>query len=141
MGKVPSIVYRILATHKVGKTGYTRRNASTGAVTLIQRFGSALNLNRHFHTLFLDGGYVGARDYLRFQRVKAPDRTELESIVHVLSGLVGCYLERQGLLVRYMDNSDLALESGDETNMGKVLGSTITYRVAIGPRQGCKAFA
>jgi hypothetical protein len=29
--------------------------ARTGAVTLIQRFGSALNLNPHPHMLFLDG--------------------------------------------------------------------------------------
>ena len=28
-------------------------------MTLIQRFGSALNLNIHFHMLFLDGVYVG----------------------------------------------------------------------------------
>ncbi|MEX5147036.1 MULTISPECIES: transposase, partial [Enterobacteriaceae] len=28
--------------------------------TLIQRFGSALNLNVHFHMLFLDGVYVGS---------------------------------------------------------------------------------
>ena len=34
--------------------------AKTGAVTLIQRFGSALNLNVHFHMLFLDGVYVRA---------------------------------------------------------------------------------
>ena len=35
-----------------------RQTARTGAVTLIQRFGSALNLNIHFHMLFLDGVYV-----------------------------------------------------------------------------------
>ena len=28
------------------------------AVTLIQRFGSALNPNVHFHMLFLDGVYT-----------------------------------------------------------------------------------
>jgi hypothetical protein len=32
--------------------------ADTSAVTLIQRFGSALNLNIHFHMLFLDGVYI-----------------------------------------------------------------------------------
>ena len=32
--------------------------AQTGAVTLIQRFGSALNLNIHFHMLYLDGVYT-----------------------------------------------------------------------------------
>ena len=31
--------------------------ARTGAVTLIQRFGSALNLNIHLHMLFVDGAY------------------------------------------------------------------------------------
>jgi len=36
--------------------------ARTGAVTLIQRFGSALNLNIHFHMLFLDGVYVDRLD-------------------------------------------------------------------------------
>jgi hypothetical protein len=36
--------------------------AHTGAVTLIQRFGSALNLNLHFHMLFLDGVYVERSD-------------------------------------------------------------------------------
>jgi len=29
----------------------------TGSVSAIQRFGSALNLNPHFHVLFLDGAY------------------------------------------------------------------------------------
>ena len=53
--------------------------ARAGAVTLIQRFGSALNLNVHFHVLFLDGAYV---DYAhgsspQFRWVKAPTRAEL----------------------------------------------------------------
>jgi hypothetical protein len=32
--------------------------ADTGAVTLIQRFGSAANLNIHLHCLVLDGVYL-----------------------------------------------------------------------------------
>lgn len=31
--------------------------AKTGSVTLIQRFGGALNLNIHLHMLFMDGVY------------------------------------------------------------------------------------
>ncbi len=34
------------------------RAEQCGAVTFIQRFGSALNLNVHFHTLVLDGAYT-----------------------------------------------------------------------------------
>ena len=45
MGKVLGIVYRAIASHLINKAGLSRKKAQTGAVTLIQRFGSALNLN------------------------------------------------------------------------------------------------
>ena len=45
MGRVLGIVYRVIATHLTHKAGYIITTAHTGAVTLIQRFGSALNLN------------------------------------------------------------------------------------------------
>jgi hypothetical protein len=51
MGRVLGIVHRALSAHLIQKTGFTRKTAQTGAVTLIQRFGSALNLNVHFHML------------------------------------------------------------------------------------------
>ena len=44
MGKVLGIVYRAIATHLARKSGYTKATAHTGAVTLIQRIGSALGL-------------------------------------------------------------------------------------------------
>ena len=40
------IVYRTLATHLVKKAERTHKTAHTGAATLTQRFGSALNLNK-----------------------------------------------------------------------------------------------
>jgi len=58
MGRVLGIVYRAISSHLIQKAGFTRKTAQTGAVTLIQRFGSALNLNVHFHMLFLDGVYT-----------------------------------------------------------------------------------
>ena len=36
-------------------TGYGIEQAQCGAVTFVQRFGSALNCNLHFHALVLDG--------------------------------------------------------------------------------------
>jgi len=47
MGRVLGIVYRAIETHLIQQAGGTRATARTGAVTLIQRFGSALNLNIH----------------------------------------------------------------------------------------------
>jgi hypothetical protein len=52
-GRVLGIVYRVIATYLVNKAGHTHATAHTGAVTLIQRFGSALNLNIHFQMLFV----------------------------------------------------------------------------------------
>ena len=70
MGRVLGIVYRALATHIIHKTGFTQSTAHTGAVTLIQRFGSALNLNVHFLMLYLDGVYAeDAHGKVRFHRV------------------------------------------------------------------------
>jgi hypothetical protein len=58
MGRVLGIVYRAISVHLIRKAGFTRKAAQTGAVTLIQRFGGALNLNVHFHMLFLKGVYT-----------------------------------------------------------------------------------
>ena len=64
------------------KAGLTRVTAETGAVTLIQRFGSALNLNIHFQILFLDGVYVTADGGPFFRRVKPPTSAEMEKLIH-----------------------------------------------------------
>lgn len=65
-------------------------------MTLIHRFGSAPNLNIHYHKLFLDGIYVklfldgiyvdGDNGLSRFRRVKA----------HTIAQRIGRFLERQG---------------------------------------------
>jgi hypothetical protein len=47
MSRVLGIVYRAIETDLIQQAGGTRATAKTGAVTLIQRFGSALNLNKH----------------------------------------------------------------------------------------------
>jgi len=50
-----------------------------------------------------------------------------------ISERVGRYLERQGLLVRDMENNYLILEPPDEAAMDNLVGYSITYRVAVGP--------
>jgi hypothetical protein len=116
MGKVLGIVYRAISTHLIHKAGFSLKDGATGAVTLIQRFGSALNLNIHFHILFLDGVYV-YRDNRppRFQRVKAPDKGELEELVQLISQRVGRCLERQGLLEQDTESAWLDLDPAEDT--------------------------
>lgn len=141
MGRVLGIVYRAIATHLIRKSGHTHRTAHTGAVTLIQRFGSALNLNIHFHMLFLDGVYVdGPEGSARFRWVKAPPSAELTQLAHTIARRVGRYLERQSLLERDAENSYLASDAVDDDSLNQLLGSSITYRIAVGPQAGRKVF-
>ena len=141
MGQVLGIVYRVIATHLIKKAGFTHQNARTGAVTLIQRFGSALNLNLHFHMLFLDGVYVDdPHKGLRFVRVKAPSHEELAALVGTIARRVGRKLERQGLLERDIENSYLSAEAVDDDPMAQLQGHSITYRIAVGRQAGRKVF-
>jgi hypothetical protein len=51
------IIHRVIAGYLFKQAGLRRATADTGAVTLIQRLGSAANLNIHLHCLVLDGVY------------------------------------------------------------------------------------
>jgi hypothetical protein len=157
MGRVLGIVHRVIATHLVRKAGYTHDRARTGAVTLIQRFGSALNLNIHFHMLFLDGVYVDQPNgAARFRWVKSLSSAEITRLTHTIAHRVGRFLERQGLLERDADdcmdaggratqgavaeNSYLASDAVDDDPMTPLLGHSITCRIAVGPQAGRKVF-
>jgi hypothetical protein len=144
MGKALGIVYRAISTHITKKAGHTKTTAHTGAVTLIQRFGSALNLNVHLHMLFLDGVYVQAKQpksALHFQWIKSPSSEEITRLTHTIATRVGRLLERQGLLVRDTEHSYLTNVSTDEDDpMQQLHGASVTYRIAVGPRKGRKVF-
>jgi hypothetical protein len=56
MGEALGVVYRASVGFQIKKASLTQAQGQCGAVTLIQRFGSALNLNVHFHLLIPDGG-------------------------------------------------------------------------------------
>jgi hypothetical protein len=129
---VLGVVYRTISRHLIGKAGLTRTTGATGAVTLVQRFGSALNLNVHFHMLFLDGAYqiVGA-DAPVFRTTAAPESSDLQALVEQIAARVGWALERRGLVERDVENAWLATDA--ETGpLDDLLSHSITYRIADG---------
>jgi len=139
--QVLGIVYRAISTHLIRKAGLTRASAVSGAVTLIQRFGSALNLNVHFHLLVLDGVYRREGEgRLRFVPVPAPSTEEFKGLVQRIAERIGRSLERSGLITRDIENAYLAFDPGEEAPIHGLLGSSITYRIATGPREGQKVF-
>ncbi len=147
MGKVLGIVCRAIATQLLHKAGLKRKDGAIGAVTLIQRFGwygipAALNLNIHFHILFLDGVYESRDNHQpRFQRIQAPGRQELDLLVEQISQRVGRCLERAGLLEQDTESAWLDLDPAEDADaMPHLMGSSVSYRIAVGSQQGRKAF-
>ena len=142
IGRVLGIVYRVIAAHLIKQAGYTQQSARTGAVTLIQRFGSALNLNVHFHMLFLDGVYerVPSGTGLRFQWVREPTSAQLTQLAHTIARRVGRLLEREGLLERDTEQLHLGEGLDEDDPMPDLVGHSITYRIAVGPHRGRKVF-
>jgi hypothetical protein len=51
---------------------------------------------------------------------------------------VSRFLERQGLLVRDDETAYLDLDTEDDAPMASLIGHSVTYRIATGPRQGRK---
>ena len=91
--------------------------------------------------LFLDGVYVEGPDgSLRFRWVKAPTSAELARLTKTLALRIGRDLERRGLLERDAENSYLARDDLVAGPMEQLQGSSITYRIAVGPHAGRKVF-
>ena len=142
MGRALGIVYRTIASWLIRQGGFTHSSARTGAVTFIQRFGSALNLNIHFHMLFLDGVYVTALDKRNqvFRRVKAPAQAALQTLVSSIASRLARFLVREGLLEQDVENSYLSLDHLEPNPLQQVHGHSITYLIAVGPQQGKRVF-
>jgi hypothetical protein len=141
LGKVLGIIHRAISTHIVNRAGFSNKQAKTGAVTLIQRFGSALNLNIHFHMLFLEGAiYENSWGGTTFTRIKAPCYNDMVELVHTISHRIARYLEKVGLVQRDMENSYLNLPVDDEDSLLQLQGASVSYRIAMGPQQGQKVF-
>jgi ribosomal protein S27E len=147
MGKALGVVTRSITSWLIRQAGFTHDTARTGAVTFIQRFGSALNLNVHFHMLFLDGVYVtrchdgdSSNSSQVFRRVNAPSKADLEAVLQQLSTRLARLLVKEGVLTQDIENSYLTLNHLEADPMQQVHGHSITYRIAIGPQQGKKVF-
>jgi hypothetical protein len=106
--------------------------ALRGAVTFVQRFGGALNLNVHFHKLVLDGTYRAAENdpTLRFRPAPPPESEDLERVLQrVVRGVVRV-IERRGL----GDEPDQVTE--DDPLLAQLLAASVQGRTATGPRAG-----
>jgi hypothetical protein len=108
------------------------RAEQCGAVTVVQRFGSALELNVHFHTLALDGAYTYAADPgqpTRFLPLPAPEPHE---VARVLAGTAR-RIERV-LAARAGDDGEALAR--DEPLLALLAAASQRTRLATGPQRG-----
>src|SRR5499426_807469 len=102
--KVHTIIRTTIGQYYVNQAvtqGHKRANIHPGSVTFIQRFGSALNLNLHFHVICLEGVYLDRTDQERkprFLAVEPPSDTDVVAVVQKISRRVIRTLRRLGYL-------------------------------------------
>lgn len=141
MGRALKIVYRTIESYLIKKSGHTRKTAHTGAVTLIQRFGSALNLNVHFHMLFLDGVFIAdEKKGQRFLLVTQHQPSEMVALAHKISARLATYLERSGLIDGDAESQYLSEDAVNAGEMHDHQGYSVQYRISVGPQKGRKVF-
>ena len=136
LGRCLAVIIRAIETDLISRAGLTRASgARTGIVTLVQRFGSALNLNIHLHMLVLDGVYTTRQSGRpKFHPVPAPHQAQLQALLNRLIQRVVRRLERDGLLIADPEQPWLDLDFNEP--MDSVTAASIRYRIAIGPHSG-----
>jgi hypothetical protein len=108
------------------------RAQQCGAVTFVQRFGSAMNLNFHFHTLALDGVYADTRDLgatPHFLPLPPPDNDEVAQV------LAGTARRLQRLVAKRAGEDEEAL-ARDEPLLAVFAAASLRGRSASGPNAG-----
>jgi hypothetical protein len=134
MAHDPSLTTAVLAVLVRAVSGWLKRRArrlgvagplKTGAVTVIQRFDSALALNVHFHSLVLDGVYAldrGARPV--FHPTPPPTDAEVAAVATSIHRKV----------YALVNNEEWGAEPASA--LATCASASITRVAATGPRRG-----
>jgi len=115
------------------------RGGVGGAVTAIQRFGSALNTNVHFHTVAVQGVFVEQGDgTLRLVPAPAPTDLEVARLLAAVRRRIVRLVARHGV-----DLEDASHENEPEDERlfecpayAAIQGAAVLGRLATGPRAG-----
>lgn len=119
------------ARHKYGRARY-----ECGSVTFVQRFGDALNLNLHFHSIVLDGVYQKEQGgAVRFRRLSPPTNVDVERTTRRIVRRLRRLLIARGL------TPDAAAAAADplpedQPLLAEIYAASVRSRIAIGERAG-----
>lgn len=109
------------------------KGGECGAVTVVQRFGSALNANIHFHAIVLDGVHVQDVDGgVRFHALRAPSEWQRLVLTARIALRVRRLLKGRGLLLEEPPSEEVAPDAFVATCQA----ASARGVVASGPRAG-----
>jgi hypothetical protein len=148
--KLTGVVHRLVTkmiqlyyTHKAEERGI--KSPVTGGVTFVQRFGSALNLNVHFHTVAIDGVYSVAGPEPVFFQLPGPTDEEVEGIVGAVANVIMKELSARGYLPSEGDDSEVAPDASwidgvfaESEQLAAAVSASSMLHVAFGERAGRK---
>lgn len=137
MAYSPALTGAVLRCFIAAITSDLRRRASrhgirgdlqTGALTVIQRFGSAHGLNVHFHSLVLDGVLAAqAGGGLLFHPLPAPSDADVARVTRAVCRKVCRMLARQP-----------PAEDRQASLLDELANASVQGLVATGPWRGCR---
>jgi len=122
--------------------GHERAHVHPGSVTFLQRFGSALNVNLHFHCVFIEGIYLDRTDAgrkPRFVQAAPPTDTDIAAVVQKISRRVIRKLRRLGYLETGVEppvatGYDPLRDTAPE--LARTMAASVQQRIAFGDRAG-----
>ena len=136
-----NIFQRILKRYYVqlAKQKNAHGNLETGSITMIQRFGGALNLNIHFHILSLGGVFEFSDDPKKspeFIETGRPKNDDILNIIKMFQMRMLRLLQRRGL-VQKIESENGGEPTLEETGIETICqGASVQYRIAMGPNSG-----
>src|SRR5215831_15306609 len=143
--KVHTIIRTTISQYYVNQAvthGVPREKVQPGSVTFIQRFGSAINVNVHYHFVFLEGVYLDRADQGRTPRFltgEPPTDTDIADVVQKISRRVIRKLRQLGYLEAGIDAAvatgyDPLLDNAPE--LARTMAASVQQRIAFGERAG-----
>jgi hypothetical protein len=105
-------------------------------VTFVQRFGGAINLNVHLHSLVFDGVYhEDSEGQIRFRRLPLPTDSEVKRVTASIAKKIRRLLDRRGLGAQTgFEEADPLLR--DQPLLAELYGASVQGRIAVGPNSG-----
>ena len=143
--RVHTIIRRTIGQYYVNHAvnqGATRATVQPGSVTFLQRFGGSLNLNLHYHFVFLEGVFVDRAAYglkPRFRPAVPSTDADITIVLEKISRRVIRALRKLGYLE--VDTQEVVSTGYDpasdkDSELARTMAASVQQRIAFGERAG-----